>query len=747
MEQHLSQLAGLWGKYILPILEFIIGLGVIVFVHELGHFLVAKWVGIKVEQFAFGFGKRLCGFVVGETDYRINLIPLGGYVKMLGQEDFKPLKEGDKPDPRAFDQKSVGARFAVISAGVIMNVILAAVLFVIVAMVGMEYPAPVVASVDPGSKAYNAVVNFEGVAPTAAPAASPATSASPEAPPIITSAPAADAALTTRPAADPWINRLQPGDKIVHIDGSNIILWLNGGRTPTMQEVFMTSALSSRDDLYDFTIERTVNGVTRTGKADHVGVTFDGEKMLFGIGSQGASPVVAQSDDATDILPFQAGDRIVKVNDVPVAFGWDIDRAANTPNGEPLTVTVQRGQNTETLHVPANFRRADDYVFMPDGSSLHCRVVETNLKDKSITVKPDTGPERKLKEDQLDRSPENLVNFLGLAPRLKVTTVLQGSPADKQGLKTGDIIEAYGEKHNPTYKELMDVSKDKAEKKAPTEIEVLRGPEDHPETKTIPITPKMRNDNAVLGILVSGDWDHLVVAGPLADSLAAKAGIENGSTITQVNGQPVKTWIDLYKALRDGIGRELKITYVPLRGDAARAPKTVTVGAGSLTPAMFDPQAYRFCLPDLPFKPLMVLIKTKNPLEAIAQGGKQTVTWVLGTYVSIRSLAMGYASYKSAMGPVGLGAAAVKLAQEDFIRFVWFFAMISAAIAVFNFLPLPVMDGGYAVFLIVEKIRGKPLSVRVTNIIQMSGLVLLLGLFLFITYGDISKMIHGSWWF
>src|SRR5512146_2449189 len=118
------------------ILEFLVGLSVIVFVHELGHFLVAKWVGIKVEQFAFGFGKRLFGFQWGETDYRVNLIPLGGYVKMLGQEDFKPLEENAKPDPRSFEQKSVGARFAVISAGVIMNVILAAVLFVIIGLVG-----------------------------------------------------------------------------------------------------------------------------------------------------------------------------------------------------------------------------------------------------------------------------------------------------------------------------------------------------------------------------------------------------------------------------------------------------------------------------------------------------------------------------------------------------------------------------------------------------------------------------------
>ena len=99
----------IFADWVGPLLMFVIGLGVIIFVHELGHFLVAKWVGIKVEQFAFGFGMRLFGVKVGETDYRVNLVPLGGYVKMLGQEDFKPLKEGEKPDPRAFDQKSVGA--------------------------------------------------------------------------------------------------------------------------------------------------------------------------------------------------------------------------------------------------------------------------------------------------------------------------------------------------------------------------------------------------------------------------------------------------------------------------------------------------------------------------------------------------------------------------------------------------------------------------------------------------------------
>ena len=143
-----------------PILLFVIGLGLVVFVHELGHFLVAKAVGIKVERFAFGFGRRLCGIQRGETDYCINLIPLGGYVKMLGQEDVKQVEETN--DPRSFNSKSVGARFAVIAAGVVMNILLAAVLFILVAMVGKRYLAPVVGSVAPGFPASEVVVDWQG---------------------------------------------------------------------------------------------------------------------------------------------------------------------------------------------------------------------------------------------------------------------------------------------------------------------------------------------------------------------------------------------------------------------------------------------------------------------------------------------------------------------------------------------------------------------------------------------------------
>src|SRR3984957_12706780 len=166
-----------------------LGLGFVIFFHELGHFLAAKYCDVKVEQFAVGFGPAVAswrkGIVcrwgstapavhelvekvfeadqrdevqlkektdytldyaaatakrlgLGETEYRLNWIPLGGYVKMLGQDDLRPGMTAE--DPRAYNKKSVGARMLIVSAGVVMNVILAAIGFMIVLMLG--YPVP-----------------------------------------------------------------------------------------------------------------------------------------------------------------------------------------------------------------------------------------------------------------------------------------------------------------------------------------------------------------------------------------------------------------------------------------------------------------------------------------------------------------------------------------------------------------------------------------------------------------------------
>lgn len=116
---------------------FIIVLGVLVLLHELGHFIAAKRAGIKVEEFSFGFGPKIFGFKRGETEYKISILPLGGYVKMTGEDP----EEEPTNDPRAFCNQSLFNRFKVVVCGPLMNLVLALAVMPIVFMIGRSEPA------------------------------------------------------------------------------------------------------------------------------------------------------------------------------------------------------------------------------------------------------------------------------------------------------------------------------------------------------------------------------------------------------------------------------------------------------------------------------------------------------------------------------------------------------------------------------------------------------------------------------
>jgi regulator of sigma E protease len=173
-----------WGERLYNILLVAIGLGFVIFVHELGHFLAAKAFGVKCDKFYVGFDvpikigpirlpSKLFHFQWGETEYGIGAIPLGGYVKMLGQDDDPRKAEEEakrirlenpnaaadgsaaiKLDPRSFPAKSVGARMVIISAGVIMNLIFGVLMAAWAYYAGVPYEPAVVGTVQPGDPAW-----------------------------------------------------------------------------------------------------------------------------------------------------------------------------------------------------------------------------------------------------------------------------------------------------------------------------------------------------------------------------------------------------------------------------------------------------------------------------------------------------------------------------------------------------------------------------------------------------------------
>ena len=131
---------------VLTIVVFVIILGILIFAHELGHFLAAKSLGVRVEEFGFGFPPRLVRlFKKGDTEYTINWIPVGGFVKMTGQSDFE-VEDQDKikDDPKSFLNKKPWQRLIILSAGVGMNFALAAILLAVGFMIGLPAAVGVV---------------------------------------------------------------------------------------------------------------------------------------------------------------------------------------------------------------------------------------------------------------------------------------------------------------------------------------------------------------------------------------------------------------------------------------------------------------------------------------------------------------------------------------------------------------------------------------------------------------------------
>ncbi len=141
------------------IFSFIVVLSVLILVHELGHFLVARLFGVGVLKFSLGFGPRVAGRTIGITDYRLSAIPLGGYVKMVGDEpDVEILPEDI---PLSFNHKPLFKRFLIVAAGPFSNLLLAVVIFFgLFLITGIPVLNPVIGKIDPGSSAAQAGIQI-----------------------------------------------------------------------------------------------------------------------------------------------------------------------------------------------------------------------------------------------------------------------------------------------------------------------------------------------------------------------------------------------------------------------------------------------------------------------------------------------------------------------------------------------------------------------------------------------------------
>jgi len=248
------------------------------------------------------------------------------------------------------------------------------------------------------------------------------------------------------------------------------------------------------------------------------------------------------------------------------------------------------------------------------------------------------------------------------------------------------------------------------------------------------VTPsiKVARDRYGLGMGLGYDASSTLIAGVSPGSPAEVAGIPAGATIRRIGKQEVSNWFEVRRALQNSpVNTPLDVVVVT-NGVEKSFPLTLT------QPAMDQLKGISYAH-GLLLHEHVEPRQTNNPVTATIWGVQETRDFTLQFYLTLQRMFQGSVSYTNMMGPVGIFHAGTKFAYKGTDWLIWFLAMISANLAVVNFLPIPIVDGGLFTFLIIEKLRGKPLSARAQGVFQIIGLALILSIFVLVTYQDITR--------
>jgi len=309
------------------ILIFIVVLGLLVFFHELGHFLAAKACRVYVDRFSLGMPPRVAGVRIGDTDYCIGALPLGGYVKMAGQEDA-PLTEeerestyGHVPPERWFNNRPVWQRIIIIAAGPMMNLVLAVLLYGVVAAIGAYVPLSdtearigTILAGSPAEKAPMFRIPADGSAPK----------------------------IDREPDAVGW----QTSDRIATI---------NDKRVRTIEDVGIDAILGG-GELMSVVIERTEADGTTTRYLSPVRPAPLGSenRLRFGVGAYETALVGAVNEDSPAMASgLRKGDIILRADGKPVDTATFVKAIEQTPDGQPVVLDVERdGKRLQVTPAP-----------------------------------------------------------------------------------------------------------------------------------------------------------------------------------------------------------------------------------------------------------------------------------------------------------------------------------------------------------------------------------------------------------
>ena len=671
-----------------------VGFGGVVMIHELGHFLVAKLGGIKVEAFSIGFPpvflgirKLKKGFRVrllprpgqeqvleegdSATEYQVGLVPLGGFVKMLGQSDSGAVEQTN--DPNSFLNRPLWIRIAVVAAGVTFNAIAAIILFMGLFLHGIDLKPAVVGDVVANSPAYDA--------------------------------------------------GMRPGDEIIDVDGERFVDY---------EALLLAPALSAKGEPSSFVVRRTdgteetIRVAAERSAGDTTGLRSIGIVEAHKLTIE---PKIAQEQELVETIfketGLRPGDEIKAINGQTVTAPWELKQKITEAIAPEAVLTVSRSW-------PAGSPRTLEKITFP------------------MQLNPTVGNFRQ----EFD-----LADIYGMVPCLKVAAVMERpqmmgllqrlksifkSGSEKGGDKStppllaGDILIRVDKTPYPNFKELRDITATFKDKElAVTVLRADAAGQRRPVELTVHPYEIPGSQRVTIGFAADLAMEQAIVAQMIekGPSDVVRPAFPAGAKIVAVDGAPVETFYDVVRLLRANPGQRVSLDYIDADGQAG--------GTGLTVPERGGIHAQSSLAKGIPYEELRVTYKAESPIQAMSMGIKKARQFVVRTLITLYRLIRQEVPSSSLMGPVGIIKVSYAVADASIIHYLYFLGLISSCLAVMNLLPLPVLDGGVIVMLIIEKIKGSPLSEKVQAVITYAGLSLLLGLMLWVTYNDIIRILFG----
>ena len=225
------------------------------------------------------------------------------------------------------------------------------------------------------------------------------------------------------------------------------------------------------------------------------------------------------------------------------------------------------------------------------------------------------------------------------------------------------------------------------------------------------------------------------IGGVQENSPAQAAGLQAGDMITAIDGVPVANWDEMAALITGSEGNPLTITIQRPEWDGF----TVTLTPQTTTSKNIFGEDIQRHIIGISSAGEVVNLRL-NPVESLAESIKQTYNITKLTIVSIVKLIQGTVSTKTLGGPIMIAEMAGQQAREGAVNLVFFIALLSINLAIINFLPIPVLDGGHLLFFLIEAITRRPVNTRMREIAQQAGIFILIMLMIFVFYNDITRI-------